>query len=143
MDAVSAPKMRLAYQPQWCFSPIANNQKIRIELARIRISLVLAYFWSTLQPKPYPINWQLAEATNIGKSTNIARQKSLLSFLQKARSPVPLPRPISVFGCKVLIGFSYKPLLTLKIAPGCAIIQGADTAHRGDRAFLKYRGGTA
>ena len=37
---------------QWCFSTIANNQKIRIELARIRIFLVLAYFWSTVQVKP-------------------------------------------------------------------------------------------
>ena len=53
-----APEMRLACQPQWCFSTIANNQKIRIELARIRISLVLACFWSTSQVKLYPIYWR-------------------------------------------------------------------------------------
>ena len=34
---------------------------------------------------------QLAEAINIDKSSNIARQKSLHSFLQKARTLVPLP----------------------------------------------------
>ena len=96
--AAPAPEMRLACQPQWCFSTIANNQKIRIELARIRISLVLAYFWSTSQVKLYPIYWRelLESKFKPVRPLGFQRDEIPLAQVWARGAPNVPPSPISV-----------------------------------------------
>ena len=90
--AIPAPEMTaLAVNNAQRYSRISKSD--RIELARFRSSFGV---FLELDISQALFN-QLAEAINIYKTTNIARQKSLHSFLQKARF-LPVPYGVTRLG---------------------------------------------